>query len=115
MKLGEVCFLTDDVERLSRFYKALLGITGDCGDSVHQTLIAEETMLTIYNDGLRHGNDNTNMCVAFTVDDVDAECARLKALGARIISEPKTQPWGSRNLSFYDPDNNMVFLRQLAK
>lgn len=69
MKLGEVCFLTNDVIRLANFYKVLLGIDNGSNDSVHQTIIAEETMLTIYNDGTKKNNMNQNICIAFTVDD----------------------------------------------
>ncbi|WP_040951621.1 VOC family protein [Gorillibacterium massiliense] len=115
MKLGEVGLLTQDVVRLANFYKALLGVDNDSNDTVHQTIIAEETMLTVYNDGTEKNNANQNICIAFTVDDVDAEYQKLLALGAEIITEPITRPWGARNMSFYDPDKNTVYLRSFPK
>ena len=54
MKLGEICFLTNDVPRLASFYRQLLGMEDNCSDPVHQTLIAEETMLTIQRDEMIH-------------------------------------------------------------
>ena len=66
MKLGEVGFLTNDVIRLADFYKFLLGTDNGSGGGVHQTIIAEETMLTIYNDGTVKNNQNQNICIAFT-------------------------------------------------
>lgn len=57
MKLGEVSLLTNDVIKLADFYKELLEIDNKSNDSVHQTIIREETMLTIYNDGSIKKND----------------------------------------------------------
>lgn len=115
MSIGEICFLTNDVIRLADFYKKLLGIDNNSTDLVHQTLIAEETMLTIYNDGTVKTNNNVNMCIAFTVEDIDWEYKKIKDMGIKIISKPKKQPWGAYNMSFYDPDRNVIFLRQLTK
>lgn len=51
MKIGEVGLLTNDVVRLANFYKKLLKIDNGSDDEVHQVIISEETMLTVYNDG----------------------------------------------------------------
>ena len=53
------------------------------------------------------------MCLAFTVDDIEKEYAKLKTMGAKIIEPPAKRPWGAINMSFYDPDNNVVYLRQM--
>lgn len=111
MRIGEVGLLTNDVVRLANFYKAFLGIDNGSNDTIHQTLIAEETMLTVYNDNSVKNNNNQNICLAFTVDDVDAEYDRLLKLGVEIIEGPTTRPWGARNMSFYDPDRNIIYLR----
>ncbi|TCL55891.1 glyoxalase/bleomycin resistance protein/dioxygenase superfamily protein [Kineothrix alysoides] len=115
MKLGEVGFLTNDVVRLAAFYKFLLEIENGSDDSVHQTIIAEETMLTIYNDGSSKNNQNQNICIAFTVDDVDKEYERLLKKGVKIIDKPATRPWGAKNMSFSDPDGNTVYLRSFSE
>lgn len=115
MKIGEVCLLTNDVIRLSNFYKAILGIENDSDDSVHQFIIAEETTLTIHNDGtVRKANDN-NFCLAFTVDNVDKEYERLKSIGVEIIEPPTQRPWGAKNMMFKDPDGNNVVFRCFLK
>lgn len=111
MKIGEICFLTNDVPRLSAFYKNLLGIENNNHDTVHQTLIAEETMLTIYNDGTVKNNENQNICVAFTVKDMEKAYQKVLALGAAVIEPPTRRPWGAVNMSFRDPDNNVIYLR----
>lgn len=111
MKIGEVSLLTNDVLRLAAFYKQLLEIDNNSNDEVHQFLITEETTLTIYNDGSIKNNQNQNICLSFTVDDIEREYKKVLALGAKVIEGPTKRPWGAINMSFYDPDNNMVFFR----
>lgn len=115
VKLGEVGLLTNDVIRLANFYKTLLGIDNGSNDNVHQTIIAEETMLTIYNDGNKKNNLNENMCLVFTVDDVDEEYKKLIRLGIDVIDKPATRPWGARNMSLNDPDRNIIYMRSFVK
>jgi uncharacterized glyoxalase superfamily protein PhnB len=44
------------------------------------------------------------MLIAFVVDDVDAEFARIAATGATVVTEPETEPWGERYCQFADPN-----------
>ena len=112
MKIGEVCLLTNDVPRLASFYRQLLGVEESSSDETHQFILAEETALTVYNDGTEKNNQNQNICLAFTVDDIDKE---YETMGARIIEPPAKRPWGVINMSFYDPDNTMVYFRSIPK
>ncbi len=50
--------------------------------------------------------------VAFVVDDVDAEAARLAGAGVRVLSPPTDRPWGHRTLYVLDPDDHVVELAQ---
>lgn len=115
MKIGEVCLYTSDVVRLANFYKALLGVENGSDDDVHQCILADETMLTIYNDGTARKGNTQNMCLAFTVNDVDAEFVRLQALGVSILEPPTLRPWGAKNMMFCDPENNRVVFRSFPK
>ena len=49
------------------------------------------------------------------VDDIENEYRKLQALGVRIIEPPTKRPWGAVNMSFYDPDNNVIYFRQLQE
>ena len=113
MKLGEVCLLTHDVPRLAAFYRALLGVGGQCDDPVHQFLTAGEPSLTVYNDGQEHSAALSPVALAFTVEDIQAAFQKLTELKADILQPPARQPWGAVNLIFRDPDGNQVYLRQL--
>ena len=115
MKIGEVCLLTSNVVRLANFYKALFSINNSSNDSTHQFIIAEETTLTIYNDGNERSSNHNNIHLAFNVDDVDFEYERLKSLKVDIISPPTLRPWGAKNLIFKDPDGNIIAFRSFPK
>ncbi len=111
MKIGEVCLLTNDVLRLASFYKTLFGILDNCDDDVHQFILPDETTLTVYNDGKTRKTNSQSICLAFTVDDVDAEFERLTRLGIEITEPPTLRPWGAKNMTFNDPDGNSVTFR----
>ena len=113
MQIGEVCLLTNNVIRLADFYKKLLEIENNSQDETHQFIISEETSLTIYNDGTVKNNQNQNICLAFTVADIQKEYEKVLTLGAKIIEPPAKRPWDATNMSFYDPDNNVIYFRQL--
>ena len=115
MKIGEVCLLTNDVPKLAAFYRKLLGVENDSRDEIHQFILSGETSLTVYNDGTAKNNRNQNICLAFTVDDVDQEYEKVTALGARIIEPPTQRPWGAVSMSFYDPDNNIIYFRSFPE
>ena len=112
MMIGEVCLLTNDVRKLADFYKKLLEIDNNSDDETHQYIISEGTTLTVYNDGTEKNNQNQNICLAFTVENIEKEYRKVQALGARIIEPPTKRPWGAVNMSFYDPDNNVIYFIQ---
>lgn len=113
MKIGEVCLLTQDVPRLADFYRNLLCLEGSDSDPVHQTLLAEEPMLTIMQSG--KGSPEQNIALAFTVDDIDKAYQKVLALGAEIVEGPARRPWGAVNMSFRDPDGNTVYFRSFTE
>ena len=40
------------------------------------------------------------------VDDADAHCARARAAGAEIVTEPETAPYGDRRYAARDPEGH---------
>lgn len=115
MVIGEVSLCTGDVVRLADFYRELFGIEQECSDDVHQVILSEGTGLTIYRDGKKREANSQHICLAFTVDDVDAEYERLKKLGVEIVEPPTLRPWGAKNLYFLDPDGNSIVFRSILK
>lgn len=111
MRIGEVCLNTNDVVKLANFYKQLLDIDNGSNDETHQVLICEETQFTIYNDGSYKNNNNQNISLAFTVNDIDVKYQKLLAMGVEVIEKPTQRPWGAVNMSFCDPDRNIIYFR----
>ncbi|MCU0255111.1 MAG: VOC family protein [Vicinamibacterales bacterium] len=58
---------------------------------------------TLKTPGLRH--------LALTVDDFDADLARLRASGATLLAEPQDSK-GTRVVFFADPEGNVLHLIQ---
>lgn len=115
MYLGEVCLCTNDVIALAGFYKKLFGLEDINRDEVHQLIIDQGVEFTIYNDGTNKNNQNQNICLAFTVDDVDKEYEKLLSMGITVLEPPTTRPWGARNMHFLDPDGNHIFFRSIRE
>ncbi|MGN6578112.1 MAG: VOC family protein [Nocardioides sp.] len=50
------------------------------------------------------GPAGQGLLIAFVVDDLDAEFARISAAGATVVTPPETEPWGERFCQFADPN-----------
>jgi predicted enzyme related to lactoylglutathione lyase len=50
------------------------------------------------------GPAGQGLLVAFVVEDVDTEFARISAAGAEVVMPPETEPWGERYCQFADPN-----------
>ena len=48
------------------------------------------------------------LLIAFVVDDVDAECARLEGEGVEITTPLETEPWGERYFQVTDPNGVVI-------
>ena len=115
MKIGEVGLLTNDVSGLAAFYKKLFNIDNGSNDNTIQFIVTEGTGLTVYNDGIERTANHQNICLAFTVDDVDVEFERLKSLGIKVVEPPTVRPWGAKNMIFNDPEGNQIIFRCIPK
>jgi len=123
MRFTDICLITNDVLRLRAFYENVFKVKAE-GDDIHSGLsmdgltfvfdhvdIAEENPVFRY---VSAGGAN-NVIVGFNVDDVDVEYQRLLLLGAEMLNEPTTHPWGARSFQFRDPDGNILNFRSLPK
>lgn len=123
IQFTDVCFITKDVLRLRSFYETVFGVKAE-GDEIHSGLSIDGLTLVI--DHVDIANDNptfryvsaggaNNVIVGFNVDDVDEEYKRLLTLGAEMLNEPTTHPWGARSFQFKDPDGNILNFRSITK
>ena len=130
MQFTDLCLISNDVLRLVAFYEAVFGVTvdehgvnGAKHSDIHSSINIGGLYLTIdsvkiadssmFNYVSAKSSDNTLLC--FNVDDVDAEYKRLLSLGAQMLNEPTTHPWGARSFQFKDPDGNILNFRTIPK
>jgi catechol 2,3-dioxygenase-like lactoylglutathione lyase family enzyme len=114
MQLVQSRIVTDDVGRLARFYAGLLNADVVINDFYMEIPAGGVSV------GLSKGRFTEERgCPGrvlkagetlfdFSVPDVDAEQARLDAMGVEWVLGPTDQPWGTRAMIFRDPDGHAV-------
>lgn len=55
-----------------------------------------------------NGQGHPGMWLSIFLDDVDDYCERITRLGAEVISGPKDQPWGMREIQVRDPNQHVL-------
>ena len=118
-KFTDLCFVTNDVLQLRAFYETVFGSKAE-GDEWHSTLeiggLGMVFLLEKNSDFYYEYADGTsNTILSFNVDDCDVEYKRLLDLGAEMLDEPTTHPWGARSFRFRDPDGNILNFRSMSK
>lgn len=68
----------------------------------HITLL--RTGLGSFRPASHAGSAGQGLLLAFVVDDLDAQFARIAAAGGQVVTPPETEPWGERYCQFVDPN-----------
>ena len=118
MDLTSLRIITGDVDRLTRFYEAVTGITATRPAPVFAELrtpsgtlaIASTATVVMLAENAPQPGRNNSIIIEFLVEDVDAEFARLHDVLDNVALPPTTMPWGNRSTLFRDPDGNLVNL-----
>lgn len=71
-----------------------------------------QTGLPSFKPAHRNGSAGDGILVAFVVDDIDRNYQSVRAGGAKVITEPETEPWGERYCQFEDPNGIIIQLVQ---
>jgi catechol 2,3-dioxygenase-like lactoylglutathione lyase family enzyme len=116
MNFASVRIITDDVERLVRFYEETLGLaairyTEDFAEVATPSCtlaIGSTGTMALFGAGAARPAADHSAILEFYVDDVDREYARLRGVLRDVVQAPTTQPWGNRSLLFRDPDGHLV-------
>lgn len=116
MKLKHICLLTENVRKLYLFYKEVTQLDAKFSGIDYVEFDLGGTKLSIYNikahntmvDDLVTQIQNTSSMIEIEVDDVDMEYERLCQMNIKCAKLPTTQPWGTRSVYFYDPDENLI-------
>ena len=123
IKFTDVCFITENVLRISTFYETVFKVKAE-GDEIHSYIHAPGLGISIYNKtkaSLEKPEKNYqapgNECfyIGFNCDDAGAEYQRIRELEICEPSKPKLWPWGAKSFEFCDPDGNNIVIRSLTK
>jgi len=123
LQFTDVCFITDNVQRLRTFYEAIFEVKAE-GDEIHSYIHALGLGIAIYNKAKassekpeKNYQSPGNECfyIGFNCDDADAEYHRIGELGICEPSKPKLWPWGAKSFDFCDPDGNNIVVRSWTK
>jgi len=118
MELVQSRIVTDEVETMAAFYGALVG-TPVAANDYYVEVPTGSMSIGFSKPRFTEDHCNNAMCsgtpalpgesiLDFVVDDVDAEYARIDALGVKWVLPPTTQPWGKRSMIFRDPEGHLV-------
>jgi catechol 2,3-dioxygenase-like lactoylglutathione lyase family enzyme len=120
-------FITDKVRESRDFYTRTLecGVVyegGDSGDPWFVLLRLGPTELGFMKPNLefqapvfRSAFRGEGAWIAIDVQDVDAEHARIRALGVDIAVSLRDEPWGDRHFAILDPNGIGVDIVQRAE
>lgn len=115
MHLAYVNVFVRDLDRAAAFYRDVLGLPLQFASPEHgyASFAAGGVRLGISLPG-PDGDDlvGRHTGIGFAVADLDAEHARLTALGVRFTMPPTRQPSGASMSMFADADGNVFYLDQ---
>lgn len=117
-------FTVDDIEKSLAFYRDVLGFHVKErwmheGKLAGVEMVAGMLSVFLGQDDWKKGRDRAKgegfRIYCTTVQDVDALAAQIKARGGKLLEEPKTQSWGSRELAVADPDGFKITISSVTK
>ncbi len=113
MKLVELARFSPDVAATADFYRRLLGVDPAYTDADIAVFRIEGLTLLVHAEYTPDADIPLPPTdhVAFAVDDLEAECARLAAEGVSFELAPRDYPWG-RSAYLRDPDGRQIEIAQ---
>lgn len=118
-RVDYVILYVEDLDRSIAFYHEMVGLHLKLREHGYAELVTEGTKFGLFERAklpeligrdARAGGPGGE--IAFLVEDVDGEAARLRAAGAEILRGPIDRLWGHRTLHLLDPDGFVVELAQ---
>ena len=103
-------FVVQDVRRSVEHYRDVLGfrIEFTYGDPTFFAGVERDSVVIHLEAANQTKRQPGQGALNIFVTDVDTIYQEFRSRGARTLSEPKDYPWGMRNFSIYDLDDNCL-------
>ena len=122
MRLDGVGVLVEDIPKMLRFYRDVLGFEiKESEDTSNVYLVKDGTLFLLYGrkdfetmtsrkyEYLKGPNGHFEIALYVdTFAEVDEAFKRVIKQGATPILEPTTEPWGQRTCYIADPEGNLI-------
>lgn len=116
-KLYRVIVPVSDIDKAEAFYEAVLGFAGKRVSPERHYFDCDGTILACFDPTLFKEKASATPNpehVYISVNDLQAAYERCKAVGARIVAEIESYPWGETSFYIEDPFGNPVCFVDLA-
>ena len=129
MRLDGFGILVDDMAKMIRFYRDVLGFEiKESEEAVNVYLIKDGTLFMLYErnnfekmtsrkyEYLKGVNGHFEIALYVdTFEEVDIEFAKAVSKGATPVLEPTDEPWGQRTCYIADPEGNLIEIGSFNK
>ena len=122
MRLDGFGLLVDDMGKMIRFYRDVLGFEiKEAEDTSNVYLVKDGTLFLLYGrkdfekmtsrryEYVKGLNGHSEIALYVdTFEEVDQAFKKSVAAGAEPVLEPTTEPWGQRTCYIADPEGNLI-------
>lgn len=120
--IGAITLFVEDLETARQFYREVFGLpvmfedadstVFDFGNTIINLLRTTAAHELIEPAAVASPETGSRLQLTLQVDDVDAMCAELAAVGVKLLNGPMDRPWGIRTASFRDPGGHIWEIAQ---
>ena len=120
--IGAITLFVEDLEAARQFYREVFGLpvmfedadstVFDFGNTIINLLRTTAAHELIEPAAVASREAGSRLQLTLQVDDVDAMCAELAAVGVKLLNGPMDRPWGIRTASFRDPGGHIWGIAQ---
>ncbi len=113
----------EDLPAARAFYEHVFGVSRVFEDEVSVVFKLKNLMINLLKTSEAHAliapvtvagqGAGARLLLTIAVEDANAVCADLRALGVELLSGPIDQPWGRRTATFADPAGNVWEVAQV--
>ncbi|MFF3346681.1 VOC family protein [Streptomyces sp. NPDC002779] len=121
-RISAITLFVEDLQATKQFYREVFGLPVHYEDDNSAVFGFGNTIINLLKSAAAHDliapasvaapEKGSRAQLTLPVDDVDAKCKELVALGVTLLNGPMDRPWGIRTASFQDPGGHIWEIAQ---